>query len=106
METNIGKGYIKFRIHHGIQDRVKRFGLEIYDWGIYIFITMVSILVFKKIILIAILLDMIILIFLRNYKKGKPDFYTTSLISYLFTKKEFHVIEPQNDQNDRINHEN
>jgi len=66
-------GYIKFKIHRGIHDKVTRFGLELYDWGLFIFITMVSILLFKRIIIIAILLDIPTLIFLRKYKKGKPD---------------------------------
>ncbi len=91
-------GYIKFKIHRGIHDKVTRFGLELYDWGLFIFITMVSILLFKRIIIIAILLDIPTLIFLRKYKKGKPDFYTSSLLSFLFTKKELFILEPGRDK--------
>lgn len=92
------EGYTKFKIHRGIHDRVTRFGLELYDWGLFIFITMASILLFKKIIIVAILLDTLLLVFLRKYKKGKPDFYTSSLLSFLFIKKELFILEPGNDK--------
>lgn len=96
-------GYIKFKIHRGMHDKVTRFGLELYDWGLFIFATMILILLFKEIIVIAILLDAFLLVFLRKYKKGKPDFYTGSLLSFLFIKKELFILEPGSDKLDRLN---
>ncbi|RZD14599.1 MAG: hypothetical protein EVJ47_05375 [Candidatus Acidulodesulfobacterium ferriphilum] len=93
-------GYTRFKIHRGIHDRVTRFGLEIYDWGLFIFITMILILAFKEFIILAILIDMLILIFLRKYKNGKPDFYTSSLLSFILIKKELFILEPGSDKLD------
>ncbi len=87
----------KFKIHREIHDRLTKFGLEIYDWGLYIFFTMAVILVFKDQIIIALLSDLLFLIFLRNYKKGKPEFYTTTLINYFFSVKDLTVLEPGRD---------
>lgn len=95
-------GYTKFKIHGGIHDKVTRFGLELYDWGLFIFITMMSILLFKRIIIIAILIDMSTLVFLRKYKKGKPDFYTGSLLSFLFIRKDLFILEPGRDKSDNV----
>lgn len=91
-------GYAEFKIYSGIYGKVTRFGLEIYDWGLFIFFTMVSILLLKKIIIIAILLDAAVLIFLKKYKKNKPDFYTSSLLSFIFAKKELYVLDPEQDK--------
>ena len=91
-------GYTEFKIYSGIYGRVTRFGLEIYDWGLFIFFTMFSILLLKKIIIIAILLDAAVLIFLKKYKKNKPDFYTSSLLSFIFAKKELYVLDPEQDK--------
>ena len=91
-------GYTEFKIYSGIYGKVTRFGLEIYDWGLFIFFTMVSILLLKKIIIIAILLDAAVLIFLKKYKKNKPDFYTSSLLSFIFAKKELYVLDPEQDK--------
>ncbi len=85
--------YTEFKIHDRIYGRITRFGLEIYDWGLFIFFTMASILLLKKIVILAILIDVSFLIFLRKYKKGKPDFYTTSLLSFLFVNKILFVAE-------------
>lgn len=93
-------GYTRFKIHGGIHDKVTRFGLEVYDWGLFIFITMMLILVFKGFIILAILFDTLLLVFLRKYKKGKPDFYTDSLLSFLFIKKELFILEPGSDKLD------
>ena len=93
-------GYTRFKIHRGIHDRVTRFGLEIYDWGLFIFITMILILAFKEFIILAILIDMLILIFLRKYKNGKPDFYTSSLLSFILIRKELFILEPGSDKLD------
>lgn len=87
----------KFKIHREIHDRLTKFGLEIYDWGLYIFFTMILILIFKNQIIIAMLADLLFLIFLRNYKKGKPEFYTTMLINYLLSAKDNLVLEPGRD---------
>ncbi len=93
-------GYIRFKIYVGIHDKVTRFGLELYDWGLFIFVTMLLILIFKEFILPAILLDALFMVFLRKYKKGKPDFYTSSLLSFLFIKKELFILEPGSDKLD------
>jgi len=93
-----GGGYTEFKIYSGIYGKVTRFGLEIYDWGLFIFFTMFSILLLKKIIIIAILLDAAVLIFLKKYKKNKPDFYTSSLVSFIFAKKELYVLDPEQDK--------
>ncbi|MFW0883549.1 hypothetical protein ACMCNP_00575 [Candidatus Acidulodesulfobacterium sp. H_13] len=85
--------YTEFKIHDKIYGRITRFGLEIYDWGLFIFFTMASILILKKVVILAILIDISFLIFLRKYKKGKPDFYTTSLLSFLFANKILFVAE-------------
>ena len=92
-------GYTEFKIYSGIYGKVTRFGLEIYDWGLFIFFTMFSILLLKKIIIIAILLDAAVLIFLKKYKKNKPDFYTSSLLSFIFAKKELYVLDTEQDKN-------
>lgn len=97
-KKNKNSGYTEFKIHSGIYGKVTRFGLEIYDWGFFIFWTMFSILLFKKIIIFAILLDISALIFLKKYKKNKPDFYTSSLLAYIFIKKELFVLEPEKDK--------
>ena len=91
-------GYAEFKIYSGIYGKVTRFGLEIYDWGLFIFLTMLSILLLKKIIIIAILSDAAVLIFLKKYKKDKPDFYTSSLLSFIFAKKELYVLDPEQDK--------
>ena len=91
-------GYAEFKIYSGIYGKVTRFGLEIYDWGLFIFFTMISILLLKKIIIIAILLDAAVLIFLKKYKRNKPDFYTSSLLSFIFAKKELYVLDPEQDK--------
>ncbi len=96
--NNYGNNYAEFKIYSGIHGKVTRFGLEIYDWGLFIFFTMISILLFKKIIIIAILLDAAVLIFFKKYKKNKPDFYTSSLLSFIFTKKELFVLNPEQDK--------
>ena len=93
-----GGGYTEFKIYSGIYGKVTRFGLEIYDWGLFIFFVMLSILLLKKIIIIAILLDAAVLIFLKKYKKNKPDFYTSSLLSFIFAKKELYVLDPEQDK--------
>ncbi|HEC25022.1 MAG TPA: hypothetical protein ENI54_03310 [bacterium] len=93
--------YTEFKIHDKMYGRISRFGLEIYDWGLFIFFTMASILLLKRVVILAILIDVSFLIFLRKYKKGKPDFYTTSLLSFLFTNKILFVAEA--DKN-HINH--
>ncbi len=90
--------YAEFKIYNGIYGKVTRFGLEIYDWGAFIFFTMVLILLLKQIIILAIILDAAVLIFLKKYKKNKPDFYTSSLMSFLFIKKELYVLEPEKDE--------
>ncbi|MHB1645424.1 MAG: hypothetical protein EVG15_06545 [Candidatus Acididesulfobacter diazotrophicus] len=86
--------FTNFKIHRGIHEKVTKLGLELYDWGLYIFLTMFIILLLKKEILITILLDLLIFIFLKKYKKGKPDFYTTTLINYFFITKKLFVFEP------------
>jgi hypothetical protein len=96
--NNKNSGYTEFKIYSGIYGRVTRFGLEIYDWGLFIFFTAASILLFKKIIIIAILSDAAVLIFLKKYKKNKPDFYTNSLLSFIFLKKELFVLSPEKDR--------
>ncbi len=93
-----GDCYTEFKIYSGIYGKVTRFGLEIYDWGLFIFFTMLSILLFKKTIIIAILLDTAILIFLKKYKKNKPDFYTISLLSFIFAKKKLYVSDPEQEK--------
>jgi hypothetical protein len=93
-----GGGYTEFKIYSGIYGKVTRFGLEIYDWGLFIFFVMLSILLLKKIIIIAIVLDAAVLIFLKKYKKNKPDFYTSSLLSFMFAKKELYVLDPEQDK--------
>ena len=93
-----GGGYTEFKIYSGIYGKVTRFGLEIYDWGLFIFFVMLSILLLKKIIIIAIVLDAAVLIFLKKYKKNKPDFYTSSLLSFIFAKKELYVLDPEQDK--------
>jgi hypothetical protein len=90
-------GYTEYKIHNGIYGKITRFGLEIYDWGLFIFFTMCSILALKKIIVIALLLDAAVLIFLKKYKKNKPDFYTSSIVSYIFIKKQLSVLHPDED---------
>ncbi|MHB1680430.1 MAG: hypothetical protein ACYCTB_08005 [bacterium] len=90
-------GFTNFKIHRGIHEKVTKLGLELYDWGLYIFLTMFIILLFKKEVLAAILLDLLIFIFLKKYKKGKPDFYTTTLINYFFITKKLFVLEPHRD---------
>ena len=97
--NKIGGGYTEFKIYSGIYGKVTRFGLEIYDWGLFIFFTMISILLLKNIIIIAILSDAAVLIFLKKYKKNKPDFYTSSLLSFIFVKKELYVLDPEQDKN-------
>lgn len=89
--------FTNFKIHSGIHEKVTKLGLELYDWGLYIFLTMFIILLFKKEVLITILLDLLIFIFLKKYKKGKPDFYTTTLINYFFITKKLFVLEPHRD---------
>ncbi|MHB8232597.1 MAG: hypothetical protein ACYDDB_06825 [bacterium] len=96
--NNKNSGYTEFKIHSGIYGKVTRFGLEIYDWGVFVFFTMFSILLLKKVIIFAILSDVAVLIFLKKYKKNKPDFYTGSLLSYIFIKKELFVLEPEKDK--------
>jgi hypothetical protein len=96
----IWMSFTTFKIHRGIHDKVTKFGLEFYDWGAFIFLTMIIILIFKNQIIIAILIDLLIFIFLRKYKKGKPDFYTTTLFTYLFSTKELIVLEPGRDKID------
>ncbi len=98
---DVQRRYAEFKIYSGIHGKVTRFGLEIYDWGLFIFITMLSILLLKKLIVFAILADAAVLIFLKKYKKNKPDFYTSSLLSYIFIKKELFVLEPEKDE--RVN---
>ena len=98
MKGQESNNYTEFKIYSGIYGRVTRFGLEIYDWGIFIFFTMISIVLLKKIIIIAILLDAAVLIFLKKYKKNKPDFYTSSLLSFLFLKKELYVLGPEQEK--------
>ncbi len=98
MKIQEGDNYTEFKIYSGIYGRVTRFGLEIYDWGIFIFFTMISIVLLKKIIILAILLDAAVLIFLKKYKKNKPDFYTSSLLSFLFVKKELYVLGPEQEK--------
>jgi len=90
-------GFTIFKIHRGIHEKVTKFGLELYDWGLYIFMTMGIILLLKKEILAAIILDLLMFIFLKKYKKGKPDLYTTTLINYFFITKKLFVLEPQRD---------
>lgn len=87
------EGYTEFKIYSGIYGKITRFGLEIYDWAFFIFFTMASILMLKKTIIIAILLDTAVLIFLKKYKKNKPDFYTSSLLSFILAKKELFVLD-------------
>ncbi len=92
-----------FKIHRGIHEKVTKLGLELYDWGLYIFLTMGIILLFRREILAAIILDLLIFIFLKKYKKGKPDLYTTTLINYFFITKKLFVLEPQRDIADAKN---
>lgn len=91
-------GITTFKIHREIHDKVTKFGLELYDWGIFIFLTMLIILILKTQIIVAILIDLLIFIFLKKYKKGKPDFYTVTLITYLFSTKDLIVLEPGRDK--------
>ncbi len=92
-----------FKIHRGIHEKVTKLGLELYDWGLYIFLTMGIILLLRKEILAAIILDLLMFIFLKKYKKGKPDLYTTTLINYFFITKKLFVLEPQRDIADTKN---
>lgn len=89
--------YSSFNVHPEIHDRLKKFGLEIYDWALCIFAGMFSIIIFKRFIVIAFVTDVLIFLFLRNYKKGKPDYYTGSVLSFLFTPRELYILEPEND---------
>lgn len=86
---NINK-YIEYKMHNGIHGKITRFGLEIFDWGIFIFFTMASILILKKHIILAILTDAALMIFLRKYKKNKPDYYTRSLVDFIVSDKELY----------------
>jgi hypothetical protein len=90
-------GITIFKIHRGIHEKVTKLGLELYDWGLYIFLTMGIILLLRKEILAAIILDFLVFIFLKKYKKGKPDLYTSTLINYFFITKKLFVLEPQRD---------
>ncbi|MCL4427426.1 MAG: hypothetical protein M1276_00305 [Deltaproteobacteria bacterium] len=98
MKNQDSDNYAEFKIYNGIYGKVTRFGLEIYDWGLFIFFTMIFIVLLKKIIIIAILLDTAVLIFLKKYKKNKPDFYTSSLLSFIFAKKELYVLDPEKEK--------
>ena len=92
------EGYTEFKIYSEIHGKITRFGLEIYDWAFFIFLTAASILILKKTIIIAILLDTAVLIFLKKYKKNKPDFYTNSLLSFIFAKKELYVSDSEKEK--------
>jgi hypothetical protein len=92
------QGYTEFKIYSEIHGKITRFGLEIYDWAFFIFLTTASILIFKKAIIIAILLDTATLIFIKKYKKNKPDFYTNSLLSFILAKKELYVLNSEKEK--------
>ena len=75
------QGYTEFKIYSEIHGKITRFGLEIYDWAFFIFLTTAS-----------------ILIFIKKYKKNKPDFYTNSLLSFIFAKKELYVLNSEKEK--------